>query len=85
MKHKSTMLSSQYGKVSTDLKRSFQTALPISRSRNINLEKRTNDSKHDQNIRLQNRQFERPETITRSEENAKKHNRCSKKKFVQKH
>ena len=40
------MLWSEYEKVSTDLKRSVQTALPISSSWNIRLAKRTNNSKH---------------------------------------
>ena len=51
------MLPSEYEKVSTDLKRSFQTALPISSSRNMKLEKRTNDNKTGPKSRLNLRQI----------------------------
>ena len=63
------MLSSEYEKVSTDLKRSFQTALPISSSRNMKLEKRTNDSKPGQKSRLNLRQILKD--LKKSEESRK--------------
>ena len=55
---KNTKLS-EYEKVSTDRKRSFQTALPISSSLNIKIEKWTNDSKHGQKIRLNLRKLKK--------------------------
>ena len=71
------MLWSEYEKVSTDLNRSVQTALPISSSWNIRLKKRTNDSKHGKKNRLNLQQILKE--LKKSKESRKKHNRGSKK------